>query len=123
MIASVLEEPGPDREERLGHDGSMPERVRLERRLGWRKPEGAVVVARPSRWGNPFRIGTDGDRARCVAQFRAALLKGRLSFSPGEVRRELAGRDLACWCPLDGPCHAEVLLETANGAGGGAGQG
>jgi len=30
------------------------------------------------------------------------------------IRRELAGRDLACWCPLDGPCHADVLLAVAN---------
>jgi hypothetical protein len=30
--------------------------------------------------------------------------------------RELAGRDLACWCPLDQPCHADVLLELANPA-------
>jgi hypothetical protein len=28
--------------------------------------------------------------------------------------RALAGRDLACWCPLDQPCHADVLLELAN---------
>jgi hypothetical protein len=34
----------------------MPERIRLSRRKGWRKPENAVVVARPSRWGNPFRV-------------------------------------------------------------------
>jgi hypothetical protein len=27
---------------------------------------------------------------------------------------ELRGRDLACWCPLDEPCHADVLLEIAN---------
>lgn len=27
---------------------------------------------------------------------------------------ELRGKDLACWCPLDQPCHAEVLLELAN---------
>lgn len=26
----------------------------------------------------------------------------------------LRGRDLACWCPLDLPCHADVLLELAN---------
>lgn len=31
------------------------------------------------------------------------------------VRAELAGLDLACWCPLDQPCHADVLLEIANG--------
>ena len=29
--------------------------------------------------------------------------------------RELGGHDLACWCPLDQPCHADVLLELANG--------
>lgn len=31
---------------------------------------------------------------------------------------ELAGRDLACWCPLGRPCHADVLLELANHDGG-----
>ena len=31
-----------------------------------------------------------------------------------EIRRELSGRDLACWCPVDQPCHADVLLELAN---------
>ena len=30
------------------------------------------------------------------------------------LRAEVAGRDLACWCPLDSPCHADVLLELAN---------
>jgi hypothetical protein len=33
-----------------------PVRIQLRRIAGWRKPEGAIVVARPSRWGNPFRI-------------------------------------------------------------------
>jgi len=33
-----------------------------------------------------------------------------------EIRAELAGKNLACWCPLDQPCHADVLLELANGA-------
>jgi hypothetical protein len=35
--------------------------------------------------------------------------------TPDDVREQLAGRDLACWCPLDQPCHADVLLELANG--------
>jgi hypothetical protein len=26
----------------------------------------------------------------------------------------LRGHDLVCWCPLDQPCHADVLLELAN---------
>lgn len=32
-----------------------------------------------------------------------------------EIRATLAGKDLACWCPLDRPCHADVLLTLANG--------
>ncbi len=92
----------------------MPERVQLRRTAGWRKPSDVVVVARPSRWGNPFRIGIDGDRTRCVSLYRDALARCELRFTVDDVRRELAGRDLACWCPLDGPCHADVLLEVAN---------
>jgi Domain of unknown function (DUF4326) len=73
-----------------------------------------VVVSRPSRWGNPFVVGVDGDRAECVALYRAALAGGELPFTIADVRRELAGRDLACWCgPVD-PCHADVLIEVAN---------
>jgi hypothetical protein len=69
-----------------------------------------VVVARPSRWGNPFRVGVDvATAAEAVDAYRAACLVG-----VDEVRRELADRDLACWCQLDAPCHADVLLEWAN---------
>lgn len=113
-----------------------PKRIQLRRTKGWRKPEGAIVVARPSRWGNPFTIagareagydGTDAElRAECVASFRQ-FLAGRYSWSYGEPIRahilshvhELRGRDLACWCPLDQPCHADVLLELANAGSGG----
>ncbi len=73
-----------------------------------------MVVARPSRWGNPFRLGIDGDRLACVGRYRAALWAGELTFSAEDVRRELAGRDLACWCHLEESCHADVLLEVAN---------
>lgn len=31
------------------------------------------------------------------------------------VRRELVGKTLACWCHVDDACHADVLLEIANG--------
>jgi hypothetical protein len=91
----------------------LPQRIQLRRTSGWRKPEGTVVVARPSRWGNPFRIGVDGDRTECVAMFRSALLKRELAFSVDDVRTQLAGRDLACWCRLEDPCHADVLLDIA----------
>ena len=96
-----------------------PRRVRLRRTKGWRKPPGAVVVARPSRWGNPYAIGASHEgrtltREETVELFRAALLDGRLGFDVTDVRATLRGRDLACWCPLDVPCHADVLLEVAN---------
>src|SRR5262245_42589187 len=97
-----------------------PVRVQQSRARGWRKPEGAVSVARPSRWGNPFIVSEHQTRAQAVENFELALREGRLQFSVASVRRELAGKDLMCWCPLedeDGkpvPCHADVLLRVAN---------
>lgn len=98
-----------------------PRRVVLSRKRGWKLPEGAVSCARPHRYGNPFIVATPTNggnitRADAVRLFREALLDGRLQFSVDEVRRELRGRDLACWCPLDAECHVDVLLEIANGA-------
>ena len=93
----------------------MPTRIQLRRSKGWRKPENAVVVARPSCWGNPHRAAAptvDAHRA-AVEAFRADLLGGALPYSADDVRRALAGRDLACWCRADLPCHADVLLEVA----------
>jgi hypothetical protein len=55
---------------------SMPVWVQLRRTNGWRKPAGALVVARPSRWGNPHRVGVDGDRLWCVDRFRDDLRRG-----------------------------------------------
>lgn len=100
-----------------------PERVRLSRAAGWRIPPNTVSVARPHRYGNPFVIGTPDNggnitRQQAVETFRLALHEGRLQFSEAEVRRELAGKNLACWCALDAPCHADVLLHIANGTGG-----
>lgn len=91
-------------------------------------PKGAVYVGRPSKWGNPFTpesywsAGYSGsfDVAvkHCVEAFRA-WLRGESHWAHGEPRpvpdlSELRGKDLACWCPLDRPCHADVLLEVAN---------
>lgn len=117
----------------------MPERIQLRRTKGWRKPEGAIVVARPSKWGNPVRWDArpsfdpdTGERTPAdPAEARRISLEGFLLVLAGrgvthdypsddEIQAELAGHDLACWCPLEdasgerSPCHADVLLELAN---------
>jgi hypothetical protein len=94
----------------------MPRRIRLSRKQGARLAPGAVVVARPSKWGNPHRIGLL-TRAQAISAYRRDLLAGRLKVSMEDVRRELAGRDLACWCRLDEACHADVLIEIASDPG------
>lgn len=117
--------------------GDAPKRIQLRRTKGWRKPDGAVVVARPSRFGNPFTMAAYAEaigvpvplgeaRKVCVDAFRDWLSGDTWAAGSGpewEHRLadylaaipDLAGRDLACWCPLDQPCHADVLLELANG--------
>lgn len=129
----------------------MPIRIQRKRVRGWRMPEGAVYVGRPSRWGNPFRANSTTftpryldpgwveldvnpgmivypfsepewrdehpihvmavpDAATAVHFYRCT----RTGTFKAMARKELAGKDLACWCPLDAPCHADVLLELAN---------
>jgi hypothetical protein len=94
-------------------DRDSPRRVQLRRTAGWRKPHDAVVVSRPTRWGNPHPVDVLG-RDEAIRRYRLDLHAGRLPVTVADVREHLAGRDLACWCPLDLPCHADVLLEAAN---------
>src|SRR5690349_12767714 len=105
---------------------TVPQRIQLRRTKGWRKPAGTIVVSRPTRWGiaillPPGRHADAADRAAVVASFRTLLEADSGSEYPSldEIRTELAGHDLACWCPLDHPCHADVLLEVANRGPGG----
>lgn len=160
----------------------MPERIQRRRAKGFVLPTTAIYVGRPSKWGNPFKIGTPLGLARvpavhypdheweyegrCTAAgayhpyvsdevanhphaiatpqlsikayvpcnvrhmtpaetvdcYRAYVTGGgwpidwapRPGFTLDDIRKELGGRDLACWCPLSSPCHADVLLELAN---------
>jgi hypothetical protein len=104
-------------------------------------PENAVYIGRGTVWGNPFKIKIGKfSRSQAIRLYRAWLcgtfteksiariFKGtecppqplailRYSMIRGVLRQrmfELRGKDLACWCPLDQPCHADVLLEIAN---------
>lgn len=103
----------------------MPKRIQRRRTAGWRKPPNTIVVTRPGPWGNPFKVGDPGvpDREAAAARL-AVLIKMRAAGFPldslpayptlAEIRSELAGRNLACWCG-PGACHADVLLAIANG--------
>lgn len=90
---------------------AKPIRVQLSRKKGWRLPANTVKVARPSFFGNQFRVGVDGDQAECVKFYRSSI-GGLLRI---KIKQELRSMNLACWCKLDQPCHADVLLEIANG--------
>lgn len=105
-----------------------PVRIQLSRRRGWRLPAGAVKVDRSTPWGNPFIVGKHGTQARCVELYQA-LMAGYLCLGLNNCdeqqaarahveahRHELRGKPLACWCRPGTPCHADVLLEIANGA-------
>jgi hypothetical protein len=92
----------------------MPRRIQLSRKKGWRLPPNSKVVARPTRWGNPFRAETPEQRAPAVARFRRWIDSQAGEQLRDAAKSELRGFHLACWCPLDGPCHADVLLEIAN---------
>lgn len=89
----------------------MPQRIQRKRTKGWRMPAGAVYVGRPTCFGNNFSIAEYG-RKLAVFNFRQRMRNMQL-INPSFFDL-LRGKDLACWCPLDQPCHADVLLEIAN---------
>ena len=75
-----------------------------------RNSECDIYIGRPSRWGNPFRIGRDGTRSQVIAKFRAYAAR---NFAPADLA-QLKGKRLGCFCaPL--PCHGDVLAELADG--------
>jgi hypothetical protein len=73
----------------------------------------AVYVGRPTIWGNPWVVSAALPPLEAVARYRA-LLDADANLR-ARARRELAGHDLVCWCRPSQPCHADVLLEVANG--------
>jgi hypothetical protein len=119
---------------------SKPVRIQRKRTKGWKMPPNTVYVGRPSQWGNPidwrecqseygcseiqakqcvkdlyhslavFAL-SDGGNANSKAQF------ANFAHTQRHIRANLAflrGKNLACFCGLDQPCHADVLLELAN---------
>ena len=95
-----------------------PQRIQLSRAKGWRMPENTVVVARPTMWGNPFRASNYG-RGVHAKSIAVTLFHGFIELPENfrllaAVKRDLRGKNLACWCKPGEPCHADVLLELAN---------
>ena len=133
---------------KAGESMSKPKRIQRKRKKGWRMPENAVYVGRPTILGNPNRVVKTnrfpdcgggwsivnekhevispeyGEKhtalKECVELYQRHLLhlwdNERVNHSIAFVSAvdELRGKDLACWCSLDQPCHADVLLELAN---------
>jgi hypothetical protein len=100
---------------------TRPVRIQRKRARGWKMPENTVYVGRPTKFGNPYDYrlggGNGGNpRAAAVSLYRDWMNNGRGPSAPTDNEiKALRGKNLACWCPLDQPCHADVLLERANG--------
>ncbi len=73
-------------------------------------PKDAIYIGRPSKWGNPYKIGQYGNRQAVIEQYEKYLLN-----TPYLVRAlpELKGKDLVCWC-APASCHGDVLIKWAN---------
>lgn len=106
----------------------MPQRIQRRRTKGWRAPERSVYVGRPSKWGNPYLWNQypcdiyetdDAKRTAALRDFSRLLTRtdGAVYPSREEIRTELAGKDLTCWCPPGAACHASLLLAIANPGG------
>lgn len=109
------------------------QRIQRSRRKGYRTPDGVIYVGRPTMWGNPFDHRGHGHARATILHKEwldgrvGALTLERMGFCPAEIEtlerlrirvltnlHRLAGRDLACWCPLTSEwCHAETLLHRA----------
>lgn len=111
----------------------MPIRIQRKRTAGWKMPPNTVYVGRPGDLGNPFPVdvygqegATDRHRRWITGNMSMLELSQCSTCHQGDISlvtlRQIAqtliarlrGKNLACWCALDKPCHADVLLELAN---------
>ncbi len=117
---------------------NVPKRIQRQRVRGWRKPAGTICVTRGTMWGNPFIVRPDLPDGEVVGHYWRVVGErvGKFDFiavpcaeiavdsyrefmeaSPDLVekaKKNLRGKNLACWCAPGDPCHADVLLEIAN---------
>lgn len=98
-----------------------PIRVQRKRTKGFKMPENTVYVGRPSKWGNPFKVKMDkGEKPRNPNLPILIALSAYKKYIQEQVKggnlniKELKGKNLACWCKIGKPCHADILLKLAN---------
>lgn len=111
---------------------TQPERIQRRRTAGWRMPPNTMSVTRPGKHGNPYYPGCgigygrfddtgmpltyDLTDPRVQVMFFKWHLDDMKKYQPAEYEAYLAplrGKNLACWCKIGAPCHADYLLEIA----------
>jgi len=109
---------GKDFHESWWRIGYLPLRIQRKRKKGFRLPSDAVVVTRPTKWGNPFKE-EEGHAGSAVNKYRRWLATNPQGMKIAAAAKvELRGKRLACFCGIGMPCHADVLIEVANGSEG-----
>jgi hypothetical protein len=102
-----------------------PQRIQQKRQKGWRMPPNSVSVTRPGPYGNPFKANVNVVRLdgtayyrtsqMAVEQFREWLAKPEQQTLVERARKELRGKNVACFCHEDSLyCHGDVWIEVAN---------
>lgn len=110
----------------------MPIRIQRRRIKGWRMPPDTIFVGRPSKWGNVFIVSPKKSvrqsmiDSSCQVYIRVPTVEAAVKYFEimvnhpesakfkDEVKAQLKGKNLACFCPIDSPCHADILLRIAN---------
>ena len=108
-----------------------PVRVQRSRKKGFKLSNAAgnglntVYVGRGSLWGNKYKVGDNHpdhgwpmNHCEVVTLFKEYVRFGKTDEESRkihfEIKQHLGGKNLACWCPADKPCHVDILLEIAN---------
>jgi hypothetical protein len=93
------------------NESEKMKRIQRKRSKGWKMPSNAVYVGRPTKWGNPYFMEPRGQftREQAIEAYENYIKRVLVAYP--DFLDELKGKDLACWCPLDKPCHADVILK------------
>lgn len=99
-------------------DKNIPKPIRVQRKRtkDWKMPPNTIYVGRPTKWGNPYKAGnhhglTLSEEKACeFFSIHIHRVEGKIE----EIKKELKGKNLACFCPIGTPCHADILLDIAN---------